>query len=328
MCCGAKPIVKLIRNPSLSFVPFINWKDGRCVFPRSRVIRWQFFVNGVLRYSTAFATPLSSLPIGTGSTYSSLNATNGQITDYLGTLGITVNVGDFVGVRVEIRNCDRETATSNTILFVAESVGPACLCDFSRTYSIGSGTITPSPGGQVAFINGLLNATPLVNPVEAGDEFMVLALSGLCGDTFQVNAQTNQTGNVTVPAPFLAAVPNAANWIVARNGQIQSTYSPVLGFTAITPVIPSEPSDEWLFVGLTGGDCAFVNIAGSSSASGTSLALPAQLSAANAAKWLPVKNGLAMYAAGNSVSGYSVSGNTITFEDALAGDEIWYIFLD
>jgi hypothetical protein len=327
MCCGRKPVVKLIRT-LLSFRPTISWADGRCVYPKTRQIKWVFYINGSLAYSTPYNILTTMLPIGTGSTYGNMVASNTEIVDYLIGQGFSVPVNSFVQVRVNVRNCDGETATSNPVGFISTAAPSLCLCDFTRTYSVGSVVIAPSVGGQVAFINGLLNAVPITNTIDVSDEIMVLSLSGTCGDVFETGSVTTQIGNVTVPPAFLAACPDPTKWMVSRNGVLQSAWTPVFGFGAITPSSPSLTDDQWLFVGLSGGDCGFKTILGSTSANGTTIPLPIQLSASNAAKWFPVKNGVSLYNAANSVSGYTVSGNNITFEDALVNDEIWYILLD
>lgn len=327
MCCGKKPVVKLIRT-LLSFLPIITWADGRCVFPKTRQIRWVFYINGSLSYSTPYRDLSTILPIGTGSTYGNMVASNTEIVDFLIGQGFAVPVNTFIQVRVYVRNCDSEIAMSNPVGFISTAAPSLCLCDFTRTYSVGTPTIVPSASGEVAFINGLMNAVPIVNTIDVSDEIMILALSGTCGDVFETGSATAQVGNVTVPPAFLTACPDPTKWIVSRNGVLQSGWTPVSGFASITPSSPSITDDQWLFVGLSGGDCALKTIPGSSSANGTTIPLPFQLSAANAAKWFPVKNGVSLYNAANSVSGYSVSGSNITFEDALANDEIWYILLD
>lgn len=318
MCCGANlPAVRL--NKLTTYRPEYLWRDNCRGIAPQRLVQWLFYRNGRFVLSTPYAATTAALAIGTGSTYSNLNASPADITTYLVNNGIPVVAGDVIDIRVRIKNCDNEIALSNYHRIIAASVLPTCNCNLIRAYATGqTGTIaTPPPGfvavgGQLLFVNGLITDGTVRDALVATDELMYVTLSGGCTDAFRLDTVTGQTGNVTVPAGFLAAVPNSSEWIIARNGVIQSGVT-VAG-NLVTPSDPSDPSDTWLFLGLTGGDCGLTQVSVSALAFGPTVALPTGYSAANIAKFIPIRNGVAMYDAANSVSGYTISGATITVE--------------
>lgn len=319
MCCGTNmPAVKLTKE--ITYRPEYLWRDTCRGIGQQRFVQWCFYRNGRIAWITPYAAPTASLPIGTGSTYSNMNATPLDISTYLVTNGIPVVAGDIIDIRVRIKNCQNELALSNYIRIIGVNVNVTeCFCDLIRAYATGQTGLTPTPpggytavGGELVFVNGVLTDGALDEPLVSTDEIMWVTLSGACTDTLRIDNVTAQTGNVTVPAGFITAVPNNLEWLVFRNGILQNTYS-VSGST-LTPNDASDPSEAWTFVGLTGGDCALSQVSVSASASGATVALPSGYSATNVAKFIPVRNGLAMYDAANSTSGYSVSGSTITAE--------------
>jgi hypothetical protein len=328
-CCGSKPRVTLLKNAS--YRPMIDWHDRCASGTPPRQLQWLFYRNGSFVYSTTYGQLTDSLPIGSGSTYSILNATEVEIVTFLVGQGITINTGDFIQIRVRIRNCDKEFAISNAIGFSAPVIiVPACTCDFVRAYDIRQTGTNPIPpvgftpvGGQLFFVNGLLTDGNITDPLVNEDELMWLTLSGGCDDSFEIATVNNAIGNVTVPPGFLSAVPNSAGWLVARNGVIQSGFTYSIG--QIIPDTPSAPDDVWLFVGLTGGDCTFITVPVNAFAVGATLNLPGGYSATNQARFLPIRDGVVMYNAANSEDGYTLSGSVLTAVTPFTNEEVWLL---
>ncbi len=327
-CCGSKPRVSLIKTAA--YRPIIDWHDRCTSSTPVRQIQWLFYRNGTFVYSTAYGVPTAPLSIGSGSTYSLLHATEAEIVTFLVGQGISIEGREIIEIRVRIKNCDKETALSNPIRFSAPAVMETCNCDFVTGYDTRQTGLTPVPpvtftpvGGQLLFVNGLLTDGTLVDPLVNSDELMWLTLSGGCDDAFEVASATGFTGDVTVPSGFLAAVPNSTDWMVARNGVIQTGISYASG--DITPSAPSDPNDIWVFAGLTGGDCAFLTESVSENYTGSSVNLPPGYSASNADRFIPVRNGVVMYAAAQSISGYTISGTVLIPETAFLNEEVWLI---
>ena len=331
-CCGSKPRVKLLRTTA--FRPEYGWHDTCRPGTPARQVQWLFYRNGQFVCSTAYGAPTDPLAIGSGSNYSWLNATDADIVSFLIGQGVTTDTGDFIQVRVRIRNCDNERAISNPIGLIAPDVSATCTCSFVRAYDNRQTGTNPVPpvgftpvGGQLFFVNGLLAEIPLTDPLINDDELLWLTLSGGCEDSFATASTTGATGNVTVPGGFITAVPDSTRWIVTRNGIIQSGFGFSFG-TTLVPSVPSEPEDEWTFIGLTGGDCSLITVPVSGSATGSSINLPSEYSAANASKFIPVRGGLLMYESAGSESGYTISGSTLVPDVPFDQEEIWLIAIE
>ena len=326
-CCNKLPRVTLIRKAIFRAIP--HWNDNnKCTGGAQRQIQWRFFRNKILVYSTAFAAPTAALPIGSGSTYLYLGATNAQITAFLIGQSIAINEGDAICVQVRVRNCQGEYANSNKLCFGAEVPTETCTCSFVTAYDAeqtGDTAIPPggysATGGDLVFSNGLYNpegndfgAMPLVEE----DQLAWLTLDEACTAEFDIVEVNGVTGNVPIPVAFTGLT--TSDYLVFRNGAAQRSFT-----TSGTNLAPSgaasEAADRWHFVRLDGGDdpCTLRRITINAAASGTTFNLPTGYSAANTDKWLLFVNELLQY----PEQQYSVSGAQITLDQAAAADAIW-----
>lgn len=324
-CCNKLPRVSLSRKAI--FRATVHWNDNnKCTGAHQRQVQWQFFRNKTLVYSTAFASPTAALPIGTNSSYLYLNASNQQLVAFLIGQSVSLSEGDRICVQVRARNCQNEYATSNKICFNAEIPLSDCTCSFVAAFDSGQSGDTANPpggylasGGQLVFSNGLYNpegedfsAMLLVE----NDQLAWVTLDEDCASEFNVAEVTGVTGNVPIPGGFTGLA--ATDYLLFRNGACQRAFS-VSGSNLTPSGPPSEASDRWHFVQLTGGSCTLQRITMNAAATGTTSNLPSGYSAANSDKWLLFVNELLQYPSVN----YSVSGNQITLNQAAASDAIW-----
>jgi hypothetical protein len=333
-CCG-NPTVRLTRRATIQ--PSIRWADNCTVQPAQRQIQWAFRVNGVTRYLTAWGVPTAALSIGSGSTYSVLNGTNQQIVDFLVGQGVSVVAGNTIEVYVNIRNCERERATSNTVRFVAPAPSSSsCDCSWVFGYTSGQTGNTAVPpggyvltGGELVTANGMLNPNGrnyAANPLSPADELAFVTLDSGCAESLTIVNATGLTG-ASIPVPLaLSAQAANQNMIVVRNGAFELVNGVSFGNVALNPSVgPALATDQFTFFALTVGDCVLETVVVGLAANGLTISLPSGYTAANQNKWLLVRTGLLGYDAAQSVSGYSVVGSTVTFETALSGEDVWLI---
>lgn len=334
MGCGL-PSIHLYKNPGFTRLwPVISWTDGNCRYStlNQRTLRWQFYKNGHLLYQTPYDVPTAMLHIGMGSTYVNLLATPADISEYLISIGYSLQTTDILSVRVQARNCNHLTQVSNVIRIPVVISESTCPCAYATAFSTGqTGTTATLPGGftptagLLAFRNGILNSAGTnftVDPLLAGDELMFATLGG-CTATLLYWIVNTQTGNVSIPPGFTTLMPS--HYMVFRNGVLQYDNMATGGF--LIPMDPSVPSDVWTFVAITGSaeGCYFGASLIGLTASGSTLALPAGYTATNQNKWLLVRNGVVLYPGSASAFGYSVAGSTVTLVTAAASELFWIV---
>lgn len=332
-CCNLPPQVVLTRK--MVFRAHPTWNDQDCVGfgGAQRQMQWVFYVNGRFRHQTAYATPTTPLPFGSGTNWV-VNATDEQITDYLIGVGLTVAEGDLIEVRVRIRNCEGQTALSNPIRLLAQLPSVDCECEFLTEYQSGiTGDEATLPGeftGQFfAFRNGLLNHLGndfTAQPLEETDELMFATLSG-CAATLDLEIVSEETGTVTVPGAFSGLA--ASQYLLFRNGVMQRGYLQAAG--QVTPAdSASDPTDEWLFARLENAiaGCTFTILSVGSGVSGATVTLPGGYNSTNQPDWILVRNGLVMYPNAGSDFGYSVSaGGIVTPTVPFSADTLWLVII-
>lgn len=331
-CCNKKPRIRLIHHSVLH--PVVTWNDHGCTGSQAQTYQWRFFKNGHLVYATGFAAGATSLAIGTGSTYASLNATAAQITSFLISEGVTIQNGDYLDVEVRVRNCQDEIGASNRIrIIVIVNSNGDCDCAFLTGPATGQiGNTATLPGGLtdtaglLAFRNGLLNYEGLDftgEPLLSDDLLLFATLTG-CDGTLSQAEVTGETGTVTVPGAFTSLDP--ADYLLFRNGAALRSFSVSGGELTVTGEPVSESTDRWLFVLLAGSSegCTFGRILIQVNASGNTVTLPVGYTASNQNKWLLVRGPLLQY----PTTGYTVSGSTITLTTPADGEAFWLIVID
>lgn len=333
-CCCQRPPYVSIRKVTGGVNSTVQWNDRGCRGANKRFLRWTFFKNGRLVHTTAFGEPSDALPIGSGSTFAQINGTVSDIVDFLGTVSVTVNVGDIIELLLAAKNCESEQASSNRLRYQATAPSTACDCTFLTNYQTGlTGNSATLPSGFTAPIfawrNGLLdyNGNNFTGDnLAALDELMFANLTG-CTATIEQASVTGATGNVPVPTAF-QGLP-ITDYLVFRNGLLQ--LGQTLSGNNMVPNAASDPLDEWMFAKVSGSTagCKFRSILVSNDVDTSTVNLPSGYTSANQSDWIFVRNGLAQYPVPSSAFGYTVNTSgvltpVVPFENA----QVWIITID
>lgn len=322
-CCNKNPSVTLTRKTV--FFAKVTWNDAGCTGGASRQLRWHFYVNGLLKYSTLWGLATAPLPIGTGSTYTAINATGEILTQYLrDQQAVAIESGDTIKVIVEARNCQNETAFSNPVFLTADVAESDCDCEFETFFITGqTGDTSDNEGvptnGILVFRNGQLNYAMFDfsdGELVVEDE-VVFVTPVNCDSEIITEEVTGESGTVPIPSSFSGL--NLGEYLLFRNGAWQYGYSQSAGSVAPS-IAPSEPDDRWLFVRLDSDDgCRFGSQLVIANKTGSTFTLPAGYTASNQQDWILMRGPLLMHP--DSASGYDVTGSTVTLDVPADGED-------
>lgn len=328
-CCNKLPVVVISRKSLIATK--VTWNDRGCSGLNTRRLRWRFWVRGRFVYETPIGLPTDILPIGTGSTYAYINATDAEITSFVQTAsGISIATGDVIQIRAVAYNCEGESAESNVLSLLAQPTFSECYCTFLTEFQTGiTGASAVLPGGfsanLLAWRNGLANyAGNNFSGLESTDELMFADLTG-CAATLDKETVSGVTGNVPIPIAF-QSVP-VSDYLLFRNGLLQYGHT-VLGTNIVPTNAPSDLLDDWMFVRVEGSanGCHFRAVLVSASYSGATVSLPGGFNSGNQSDWVLFRNGLSQYPVPASASGYVVSvGGVVTPVIPFSADQIWVI---
>lgn len=322
-CCQKLPRLRLRRQALFSLQ--VDWNDLGCPIGHSRLLRWHIRLDGALVWSSPWASPQDTLPLGSDSNYLHLNASAGQITAFLIGEGLIVNAGETICLQAQALNCQQESAWSNVLCFSASAPPPlTCDCDFvwAREEGLEGIQATPPPAftasdPMLVFCNGLLN--PLgedfsTAPLQLEDQLAWIGLDD-CPLVLQTALVLGQSGSVSIPPAFSGL--GFSELMLFRNGLALWDFD-IQGSTVQITDAPSTPADSWFFVRLAAGVCSFEHTVLSLDFSGDTLDLPQGYSTANASRWLLFINGLLQYPDWN----YVLNNQRIELAQAAQNDAI------
>lgn len=309
----------------------VTWNDRGCRGLNTRRLRWRFWVRGRFVYETPIGLPSDILPIGSGSTYAVINATDTEITSFLeSAASITITTGDLIYIRAVAYNCENESAESNLLSLTAQASVSECDCTFLTEFQTGltTGSATLPSGftaNLLAWVNGLANYTGNnFSALETDDEIMFADLTG-CIATFEKQTVSGVSGNVPIPTAF-QDVP-LSDYLLFRNGLLQYGHS-ISGVSIIPSNSSSDVSDDWMFVRVSGSvsGCHFRTVLVSASYNGATINLPGGYNSGNQSTWILFRNGLSQYPVPESATGYTVSGSgLVTPVVPFSGAQIWLV---
>ena len=325
-CCNKRPVVFLAYKSV--FFATVTWNDHGCTGDNTRQLRWHFYINGILRYTTPWGLPSDVLPIGTNSTYTAINASATVLTEYLhDQQAVNVSDGDSIKVIVEALNCEEETGRSNPVVVFAVIPESDCECEFSVGIETGqTGDTADLDGfddtnGLLVFRNGQLNYAGIDftdAELVAEDVLEFLSVTN-CDAVIEKEEVSGEVGTVTIPSGFTSLNLNA--YLLFRNGVLQRGFSQ--GGGVVTPAgAASESEDAWMFVRLDSEEgCRFGSQLVVANKTGSTFTMPTGFTFDNFEDWRLFRNGLLM----TPELDYGMDGSILELTTPASGEDFWIV---